>query len=258
MDLGQRIKQARLEAGLSQRQLCADAITRNMLSQIENGSARPSMDTLRILAQRLEKPVSWFLEEESVSANQRIILQARALPARETLDLLKDYRAPDPVFDPERYLMEALACMDLAQTAIGEKRFGYAATLLAQAKDAGSRTPYCTKDLERRRLLLCYAAGEPAEALISLLPDSSDEFFLRSQAEKDPVRSGQLLDAAPSRTGQWHYLRAELYFSLGQYEKAAQHYRQAAQNQEVYSRLEQCYRELEDYKMAYFYACKQR
>ena len=46
MTLGEKIRQARLEAGLSQRQLCGDTVTRNMLSQIENGSARPSMDTL--------------------------------------------------------------------------------------------------------------------------------------------------------------------------------------------------------------------
>ena len=50
MDLGQKLRQARLEAGLSQRQLCGEEITRNMLSQIENGTARHSMDTLRFLA----------------------------------------------------------------------------------------------------------------------------------------------------------------------------------------------------------------
>ena len=47
MELSQKLKQARLDAGLSQKALCGDQITRNMLSQIENGSARPSMDTLR-------------------------------------------------------------------------------------------------------------------------------------------------------------------------------------------------------------------
>ena len=50
MDLGEKLKKVRLDAGLSQRQVCGERITRNMLSQIENGSARPSMDTLRYLA----------------------------------------------------------------------------------------------------------------------------------------------------------------------------------------------------------------
>lgn len=258
MELGQRLKQARLDANLSQRQLCGDTITRNMLSQIENGSARPSMDTLRVLAGRLGKPVSYFLEEQSASVNQSIITRARTLPAQQALALLEDYRTPDPIFDPERYLMEALGCMELAQAVIEEKRMGYAVTLLERAKEAGSRTPYYTPDLERRRLLLCYAAGESAEKLLPLLPDSTDELLLRAQAEEDPVRRGQLLDAAPGKTPAWHYLRAEVYFSQDDFQNAAEHYRQAPESTRVYARLEQCYRELEDYKMAYYYACKQR
>jgi transcriptional regulator with XRE-family HTH domain len=35
-----------------------------MLSQIENGSAKPSMDTLRYLAGQLGKPMGYFLEED--------------------------------------------------------------------------------------------------------------------------------------------------------------------------------------------------
>ena len=62
--LGEKIRQARLEQGLSQRQLCGTEITRNMLSQIESGKARPSMQTLTYLAQTLGKPVSFFLEEQ--------------------------------------------------------------------------------------------------------------------------------------------------------------------------------------------------
>ena len=79
MELGEKIKQARLEAGLSQRQLCGDTVTRNMLSQIENGYARPSMDTLRIFAARLGKTLSYFLEEDAVlSPNQAVMARARA------------------------------------------------------------------------------------------------------------------------------------------------------------------------------------
>ena len=258
MELGQRIKAARLEAGLSQRQLCADTITRNMLSQIENGSARPSMDTLGILAQRLGKPVSYFFAEESVSVNQQLLIRARTESAQQALELLTQYCAPDPVFDPERYLLEAQRCMELAQTAIGEKRFVYARELLEQAKTAGSRTQYYTQDLERRRLLLCYAAGETAENLLPLLPDNTDEVLLRAQAEGDLVLRGQILDSAPQKSPAWHFLRGQVWFGLGDYEQAVRHYLQAQESNEVFAKLEHCYRELEDYKMAYFYACKQR
>ena len=61
MELGEKLRKARLEAGMSQRELCAGEVTRNMLSQIENGSARPSMKTLAFFARQLGKPVSYFL-----------------------------------------------------------------------------------------------------------------------------------------------------------------------------------------------------
>ena len=64
MELGEKILQARQAAGLSQRQLCGEVITRNMLSQIEHGTAKPSMKTLAYLADRLGKPISFFLEDE--------------------------------------------------------------------------------------------------------------------------------------------------------------------------------------------------
>ena len=47
MELGEKLRQARMEAGLSQRQLCGEEITRNMQALIENGTAKPSMKTLQ-------------------------------------------------------------------------------------------------------------------------------------------------------------------------------------------------------------------
>ena len=80
MSLGEALRQARLEAGLSQRALCGDEITRNMLSRIENGVAQPSMRTLQYLAGRLGKPMSYFLDEQAVvSSNQQVMERARRL-----------------------------------------------------------------------------------------------------------------------------------------------------------------------------------
>ena len=82
MELGEKLRAARLEQGLSQRALCGEKITRNMLSRIEHGAARPSMQTLQYLAQRLGKPVSFFLEEAAVTPNQVAMAKARAAFAR--------------------------------------------------------------------------------------------------------------------------------------------------------------------------------
>ena len=60
--LGQKIKQARLEKRLSRQELVGDFITTNMLSKIENDTANPSIKTIEFLAQKLDKPVAFFLE----------------------------------------------------------------------------------------------------------------------------------------------------------------------------------------------------
>ena len=78
MELGKKLRAARQEAALSQRERCGDQITRNMLSQIENGAARPSMDTLQYLAGRLGKSVSFFLEDGAIDPEQCRMEQARA------------------------------------------------------------------------------------------------------------------------------------------------------------------------------------
>ena len=262
MELGQRLKQARLEAGLSQRQLCGDLITRNMLSLIENGSAQPSMDTLRVLSARLGKPMGYFLEEQAVtSPNQAIMTQARDAAPNEVLTLLGEYQSPDPVFDRERWLLEALACMALGQTAIDEGRTGYARSLLARAADAGKKTPYYTPETERRRVLLCRLAGVPAEGLEPLLPSADAEFLLRAEAalhQKNYGRCAHLLACCTEKSGGWHELYAEALFAQEDYAAAAEHYRLCPETPRICARLEVCYRELEDYKMAYFYACKQK
>ena len=74
MELGEKLRMARVEAGMSQRQLCGEEITRNMLSQIENGTAQPSVATLRFLAGRLGKPMGYFLEEEAVTSSNSAVM----------------------------------------------------------------------------------------------------------------------------------------------------------------------------------------
>ena len=270
MDLGQRLRQARLEAGLSQRQLCGDTITRNMLSLIENGSASPSMDTLRYLASRLDKPMGYFLEEQAVtSPNQSLMVQAKDAwdhgDAQKVLDLLQAYQEPDPLFDAERWLLEALACFRFAEQVLSEGKPAYAQTLLEQGQLAGSRTPYYTRELQRSAVLLAYKIRpERAGQLASQLPDLLPELLLWGQAaldEKAYARCGAVLDAAmPCDDPTWQLLRADAYLGLKAYASAIPLYLQA---EATYPKraaigLEHCYRETEDYKSAYLYACKLR
>lgn len=269
MELGQRLRQARQEAGLSQRQLCGEVITRNMLSQIENGSAHPSMETLRYLAGQLGKPVSYFLEEDTVvSSGQAHMNKARQ--AYETGDFagvltVLENTPPSGGNEWERGLLLALAGLALAEQALREGRQPYAVTLLERAGQAGSASPYYTPELERRRLLLL-AQAKPGEsiAVSQRLPKDDRELRLRARAALDmglPQRSAALLEAAEDRDNpDWNLLRGETWLAETDYTQAAACFRKAedAYPRIAAPRLEQCYRELGDYQMAYFYACKQR
>lgn len=64
VELGKRIKEARLARKMTQADVVGDFITRNMLSQIESGVANPSVKTLTYLAKVLQLPVNYLLPDE--------------------------------------------------------------------------------------------------------------------------------------------------------------------------------------------------
>lgn len=270
MTLGQRLKQARLEAGLSQRQLCGDTITRNMLSQIENGAARPSMDTLAYLAAQLGKPLSYFLEEDAVlSPNQAVMETARKALASEDygpgLEALTGYRGPDPVFDWEEGLLEAVLAMALARQMLQANRRPYVIALLDRARQAGLRTPYYGPEHRRQNALLTAKAQPERLAQVAAeLPDWEEEVLLRSREallSSDGARAAALLEVATDKEAPlWNLYRGEAALTLGKAQEAARYLHQAeeAYPEKVFPLLERCYQTMEDYKMAYEYACRQR
>ena len=270
MELGEKLLRARQEAGLSQRQLCGGEITRNMLSQIEHGAARPSMATLQYLASRLGKPVSYFLEEDAViSPNQKVMADARrawdAGDYAAALESLTGYKAPDEIFDREQQLLEALLLLNLAEQAMGEGRYPYSRELLERCRTVLTASAYPLAELERRRLLLLSRIpGEDLNLLCQSLPDLDEELLLRAQAALSAGRLEQAvhcLELTRDReSARWCLLRGQAFQQLGDYNSAARCFhgaendypKQAARN------LEACYRELGDFKKAYYYACKQR
>lgn len=264
MELGQRLKQARMEAGLSQRQLCGDTITRNMLSLIENGNAKPSMDTLKLLAARLGKPVSFFLEEESQASPNAAAMDA----ARKCFDsgdyagalqAMEGYRQPDPLCDREKTLLEDLALLALAEQAIAEGRIPYARKLLEKTE---TNCGYCREAISRRHLLLL--GKLPGAKVSHLLPSLDEELLLRAKEALtggDIKRAGSLLDAAEGQnTADWNLLRGKVYMEQGKFREAVRclHLAEKENPKETAPLLERCYRELEEYKRAYEYACKQK
>ena len=259
MELSQKLRQARLDAGLSQKQLCGDRITRNMLSQIENGSARPSMDTLKYLAERLGKSVSYFLEDTAVtSPNQALMEKARVADPSETLSLLGQYQGPDPVFDRERWLLEAVSCLALAERALENGQNIYAKNLLDRVAVAGSRTPYYGQELENKRLLLTAKTGETVS-----LPDISEELFLRAELAyraKQWDRCAAFLACCDLRPAPWHLLRGLVLAAQKNYAAAREELKTVQKDfpRQSLEAMEVCCRELGDFQGAYECACALR
>ena len=261
MELGTKLRQARLDAGLSQRQLCEGIVTRNMLSQIENGAAKPSMDTLRLLAARLEKPLSWFLEENALtSPNQEVMDLARsALEEDRWADVLKaleDFRGPDDSFCREAALLRYLALTELGASALEEGRLPYARTLLCQAGEVSC--VYITEAMEQRRRVLLVRSGGDAP-----LPDCDEVLLLRAQqAHKEgrPERALVLLQACEERRHRWQLLCGLAHMARKDYAAATEHLLAAEEEYPAQTRprLEEAFRELGDFKRAYEYACKNR
>lgn len=261
MSLGEKIRAARLEVGLSQRQLCDGLVTRNMLSQIENGSARPSMGTLTELAHRLGKTVAYFLEEEEATPNGAAMAAARqAFDAGNfaaVAQVLEQYRQPDSAHDWERDLLWVLSHLALAEEAMKQGRIPYARQLLDQAD---LPVAYCREEIDRRRLLL--RGKIRGERVSDRLPSLDEELLLRAREALEEHlydRAAVLLDAAEDRTEPaWLLLRGEVWAEQKRYTEAARCFHGAEPEfpYEAAQWLEICYRELGDYRQAYNYAKK--
>ena len=59
------VKQARQEAGLTLAEVAGDEVTRVAIWYVEQGRTRPSMDTLRLIAARTEKPLGFFTSDRA-------------------------------------------------------------------------------------------------------------------------------------------------------------------------------------------------
>lgn len=62
--IGRKIRELRKELKMTQTELAGSEMTKSMLSHIETGHSRPSMKNLEYIANKLNKPIAYFLQEE--------------------------------------------------------------------------------------------------------------------------------------------------------------------------------------------------
>lgn len=66
INVGQKIKELRMQRGMSQNQLARAAkVSQAGLSSIESGATSPSIQTLSIIAEALDVPLSYLFDDNS-------------------------------------------------------------------------------------------------------------------------------------------------------------------------------------------------
>src|SRR6187551_136512 len=121
--IGQRLREARLRAGLTQQQLAGDRYTKAYVSALETGIARPSMVALNHIAERLNLPASHFIDEAHpawtrLEVDMRLAAGDWQAAADGYQSLLADATDDSIRADLLRGLAEASARMDQGKEAI--------------------------------------------------------------------------------------------------------------------------------------------
>jgi tetratricopeptide (TPR) repeat protein len=218
--LGQRIKAARRARGMTQVELGGSGLSPSYISMIEHDQVRPSLATLRVLADRLHEPLSAFLDSPPAPAEE-----ARALLARGE-SLLRQHRFPEALetFEAASSAIDgtgderlrARRALGAGQALAGLRLFGDAEPLLATARavaaDLGD--PELTGSCANALGFLAYRRRRFAEAR-EIFQDGLDR--LRSAGLSDSDVAGKLL----SNLGR-------VYIELGLPAQAMECYRAAA------------------------------
>lgn len=280
MTLGQKLKKARLARGMTQAQVVGERITRNMLSQIENDLAVPSMKTLEYLAATLGVSVSWLLADEA----------AERLPRARALYRTGDHASCLALLEPssagaadEELLLLARCALTLAEEALAAERFEDASVRAAQALSWGERGLYASPGLQLRALAIlarCAQARGDAEEAVSayrqryLLDPESVRYHLllaRYHLGQEHIQAAEreiwsIPDLPEAQKAEYLILRGRIAAKKEQYENAILYLQQAREveglsrllRRELLLALERCYSETQQYKQAYECAAAQR
>ena len=119
VELGKRLKAARLAKKMTQSDVVGTFITRNMLSQIESGNAMPSMKTLEYLAGVLEIPLDRLLAEGSIPDNPGdgifTLVHAKQLLQEKRYEELLKSCIPEGAVEDELHALRSIAHLSIAQ-----------------------------------------------------------------------------------------------------------------------------------------------
>ncbi len=288
MTLGQKIRAARIERGMTQKQLVGKYITRNMLSKIENDSATPSVRTLEYLANQLQVDPGYFMNGSHYSNGtspdglddmRAAYREGRYLDCIALLEASQTSATTD-----EGYLLRAKASLAAAKEALAAGNFSAAKELADNADYYNKEGIYYSAETDAEMSLVLaecaleldisefeYNAAEYERAVKSISYNAryalAKAEYLRRTGEIELAFKllASMTDIPEEATGKFHYVKGLVLSDLTRIDDAQKELllaEELSQNNNVllhriYSALEAVYLKQEDYKMAHLYASKQ-
>ncbi len=167
VELGRRIREARLAKKMTQTEAAGDFITRNMLSQIESGTANPSLKTLEYLAGVLEIPVSSLIPDENEEEARAEIFSNTLIEGKNLYNKGEYQKAAEQIkslLDTDLW-DEASAITAKCYIAMAEQReksgsLTEAADLAYKAYDMSDKGVYASRDVKTISALLMNRIAE--------------------------------------------------------------------------------------------------
>lgn len=237
MTLGEKIRKLRREKGMTQAQLAGSHITRNMLSQIENGSASPSLQTIYYLADMLKVSAAYLIadgEDECILDKTKLMDSLRTHFANGDYKACIEQSTSIVGQDNELTLMHAVCHHRIALSEYREGKLQAAQKSLLTALRHASATIYPTDELKTEAVLLMRLMSEtdanlPLIDIERVIPDlkvSSPDLYIYDRlidflnsghfTETEAIISAKLLSSEIYN----NHITAKLMMARGDYSVA--------------------------------------
>lgn len=252
MNLGEKIRLARQNAGMTQAQLAGDQITRNMLSQIENGLAMPSLPTALYIADRLGLDAGILFSD---GGEENLYFLTKRLPEMKRLYQKGEYGKVIELFAgncdecDEAVLILAECYIKKAYASYKEGKLKTALKYCESAVKNAQKGFYSSESVRLK--------SEALEVMISLV----SPYIKQTKHKDEGVKALKELyiDISGQKTFYNKRFEAKKLIEEGRYDKASQLIKGLLKERsidvplvyELYGDLEICYSELKDFENAY-------
>ena len=271
LSLGKKIRQIRIGKKITQQELVGDYITRNMLSQIENDIASPSIKTLQHIAESLEVPLSFLMvgeHDEEFNKNyefddiETISVKAKKIYFEGDFQKYIEIGENNPqiIENKENAMIFEIACLDAALESFSGGDKSRCLEYCKKAESCASNLGELPAGKQIKRQIELYKflcepvlAEDGEEYKLSKPSGINSDNFIKKTFDENGVCRKNIIDA--HRTLKAGDAQGALD-CLGEAEAYLENHSNHPYKKDLYKMFEKVYVKTEDYKNAHLYSTK--